>query len=390
MTRIYLIRHGEAEGNLYRRAQGQYDSNITQLGRQQIAALAQRFRDIPIDGLWASDLCRAQSTAAAILKYHPHLVLHTTPRLREIGIGCWEDMPWGDIDRADHDQLELFTNDPGQWHVGGSESYEALIDRFKAVVLELAGANEGKTLALVAHGLGIRAFLCHCLGIASQDIGTLPYGDNSSVSLVEVEDGQIRVCWYNDNSHLENALSTFSRQSWWRQKKTDKKVYTHFEPLDPKQESELYVHCYSQTWQSSHGNLKGFSPTIYLVNAYRHSQYDRPCLMKLYWEDTFAGLIELDVERGRAEGVGWISLIYIEPELRQKRLGIQLIGHAVSYFRQMGRRAIRLHVSQTNDQALGFYRHNGFVPVGETEGVGGPLYLMELDIQRRIITPEEL
>jgi probable phosphoglycerate mutase len=390
MTRIYLIRHGEAEGNLYRRAQGQYDSNITQLGKLQLAALAERFRDTPIDGLWSSDLCRAQSTAGAILKYHPHLVLHTTQRLREIGIGVWEDMPWGDIDRADHDQLELFTNDPGQWHVPGSESYDDLTARFKAVVLELAQANDGKTLALVAHGLGIRALLCHCLGIASQDIGTLPYGDNSSVSLLEVENGRIRVCWYNDNSHLEQALSTFSRQSWWRQKKTDKKVYTHFEPMDPRQESDLYAHCYSQTWLCSHGNLKGFSPTIYLLSAWQHSQTDPKCLTKLYWEDTFAGLIELDPERGRAEGAGWISLIYIEPALRQKRLGIQLIGHAVSYFRQAGRKVIRLHVSQTNDQALGFYQRSGFVPVGQTEGVGGPLYLMELDIRRKILAPEEI
>ena len=34
MTTIYLIRHGEAEGNLYRRIHGQFDSNITPLGKR--------------------------------------------------------------------------------------------------------------------------------------------------------------------------------------------------------------------------------------------------------------------------------------------------------------------------------------------------------------------
>ena len=39
MTSIYLIRHAEAEGNLYRIAQGQYNSIITDRGWRQIRAL---------------------------------------------------------------------------------------------------------------------------------------------------------------------------------------------------------------------------------------------------------------------------------------------------------------------------------------------------------------
>ena len=47
MTTIYLIRHAEAEGNVFRRIHGQYDSCVTPNGRRQIAALAQRFAGIP-------------------------------------------------------------------------------------------------------------------------------------------------------------------------------------------------------------------------------------------------------------------------------------------------------------------------------------------------------
>ena len=42
MTTMYLIRHAEAEGNLYRIAQGQHDSRITDWGYRQIAALEKR------------------------------------------------------------------------------------------------------------------------------------------------------------------------------------------------------------------------------------------------------------------------------------------------------------------------------------------------------------
>jgi probable phosphoglycerate mutase len=59
MTKIYLIRHAEAEGNLYRRAQGHWDGKITDLGRKQIEALADRFKDVRIDAVYSSDLSRA-------------------------------------------------------------------------------------------------------------------------------------------------------------------------------------------------------------------------------------------------------------------------------------------------------------------------------------------
>ncbi|MEG0036076.1 MAG: histidine phosphatase family protein, partial [Oscillospiraceae bacterium] len=94
MTKIYLIRHAEAEGNFYRRIQGQYDGHITRRGFTQIDALAERLRDIKIDALYSSDLTRTKTTAGAVLRYHD-LILNTEPRLREIFMGEWEDLPWG-------------------------------------------------------------------------------------------------------------------------------------------------------------------------------------------------------------------------------------------------------------------------------------------------------
>ena len=66
MTTLYLIRHAEAEGNLYRRIHGQFDTNVTPNGRRQIAALARRFAAVPVDAVYASDLTRTQTTAQAI------------------------------------------------------------------------------------------------------------------------------------------------------------------------------------------------------------------------------------------------------------------------------------------------------------------------------------
>ena len=69
MTTIYLIRHAEAEGNLYRRIHGWYDALITPNGYRQMAALEERFRDIPVDEVFSSDLHRTMTTARAVYQF---------------------------------------------------------------------------------------------------------------------------------------------------------------------------------------------------------------------------------------------------------------------------------------------------------------------------------
>ena len=93
-TKIFLVRHAEAEGNLYRLAHGQYDSTITPGGYRQLAYLQERFRGEHIDAVYGSDLTRTHTTASAI--YVPkNLPFRPLPLLRELGLGVWEQMSWG-------------------------------------------------------------------------------------------------------------------------------------------------------------------------------------------------------------------------------------------------------------------------------------------------------
>ena len=53
MTTVYLIRHAEAEGNVYRRCHGQYDSLLTPRAYEQLPCLAKRFEGVPLDAVVA-------------------------------------------------------------------------------------------------------------------------------------------------------------------------------------------------------------------------------------------------------------------------------------------------------------------------------------------------
>ena len=380
MTKVYLIRHAEAEGNIYRRANGWYDGRVTAKGRRQIAALAERFRDVSIDALYASDLSRTRETAGAITKYN-ELELRPEPLLREIRMGQWEDRPWGNLTREFPEAMAAFNDDPDNWRVPGAETFPELKQRIKGIVRELAARHDGQTIVCVSHGMAIRALLSDLLGVASAEIHKCPHGDNTSVSLLEVDGERISVVFYNDASHLGGDLSTFARQSWWRGPGLVDSGNLRFEPLDPNKEPELYVRCYGATWYAVHGTINGYNPPIYLNAAKAHFARDPEAIVKVIRGDRFAGVTELDTERDRELGCGWICLCYISAAQRRQQLGVQLIGHAVSLFRRLERRAVRLNVFEGNTGAIAFYKEYGFVPIGKTGGSHGDLLLMEKDLR---------
>ena len=380
MTRVYLIRHAEAEGNIYRRAQGWYDGAVSAKGARQIAALAERFKDVPVDALYSSDLARTVATAGAITKYHD-IPIQTEPRLREINLGDWEDQPFGDLKHRDPEMLSYFNDDPERWRVRGAESFPALTKRIRGVVTELAAKHDGQTIVCVSHGMAIRSLTADILGIASRDIPLVPHGDNTAVTALEAEGDTLRLLYASDTKHLPAELSTFARQSWWKQPGAVDPNNVRFQRLDPERYPGVYTAFYEKTWRDVHGSLEGFYAASYLDAAKRHAKADPDsivCILRP--DDRKVGITELDTERGADKGLGWICLCYVEPDCRRMQLGAQLIGHAVSLFRRLGRKAVRLSVYKGNTGAIAFYTEYGFRVVGETEGVASRLLVMEKEL----------
>ncbi len=213
MTKIYLIRHAEAEGNVFRRLQGQYDSFVTPNGRKQIAALAERFKTIPVDAVYSSDLSRTQLTATAI--YKPKgLPLQTDRRFRELSVGIWENLPFGWLDHSDPERNYAFSHQPECWHVEGSERFEAYTARFLEAMQALAQKHDGQTIAIVSHGMVLRGILQRLF--YPNDRNAVAHCENTAVTHLTYENGNYRLEFLNDASHICHEISTLGRQMWWR------------------------------------------------------------------------------------------------------------------------------------------------------------------------------
>ena len=342
MTKIYLVRHAQAEGNLYRRAHGMYDSCVTPQGYAQIAALRRRFADIPVDAVYSSPLLRTRITAAAI--YEPkHIPLRVLNDLHEVNCGPWEDRTWGDIRYTDPEQLENFNYHFDRWHVNGAESAKDVRERMLGALRTIVCEQEGKTVAAVSHGMASRILLGTLRGMSLKEISErFPHGDNTAVSLIEYDQGNFRVVFANDTAHLNDDLSTFAHQSWWKGKDW-RDIGLRFVPLDIESNAgaALYQLCRAEGWLSSHGAMDRYDGAAFYAQARANQAAYSEAVMAAYCEDTFAGLLQLDTEQDKAEGVGRVPFVYMAPDYRKQGAGVQLIGEAVSRYRRLGRKKLR-------------------------------------------------
>lgn len=380
MTKIYLIRHGEAEGNLYRIWQGASEGKITERGRLQLNALSDRFRTVDLDALYTSDLERAKDTALAVAAGHPGLSLEVRSDLEEINVGPWEETAFANTVYKYPEQMEYFNNDPARFYVPGAETFADVLDRMKKAILEIVQEHAGQTVAVVSHGMAIRTLLSWILQIPSKEMRSFRHGDNTSVSLIVADGGKFSTEYIHDTSHLTDSISTLARQNWYKNSSGRNTDDLRDEPLRFPADSLLYVRCYEDSWEAAHGSKKGFVAAPYLTAARKHLKTSPDSIQKLYCGEDLAGLLEMDVERGAEIQKGWVSLLYLKEEYRNRGLGIQLLGRAVLYFRKLGRDGLRLHVAKDNERAVSFYIKNGFRLIETKEGIVSDLFLMEKDL----------
>ncbi len=320
MTTVYLIRHAEAEGNLYRRCHGHYDSTITERGYRQIAALAKRFEGVRVDAAYSSDLVRTQTTALAITRPRG-LALHTTPELREVGVGEWEDRTWAWLARFDRERLVTFNTDTQRWHVPGGQDMADVRDRMLAALRAIVAAHPGETVAIFSHGMALRALVGTLQELTLTEIDKTGHAENTAVTKLEADGDGIRVVYRDDASHLSDELTTLRRQAW------------------TKAEGGIE----EGVWFAPDPNAAG------RFNAMR--------------EDECIGAVAVD--RGE-DGAALIREFRLDETARGQGLGIRLVGQAISCARTLGCEEIGTVVPRDDGIALKCAVKYGFSPVRAT------------------------
>lgn len=216
-TRVYLVRHGATVLSAEDRFAGSSDVELSDEGRAQAAALANRLAEEPIRAFYASPFKRTVATAEVLAAPH-ELPLNLEQDLREIDHGHWEGMARSDVETQFSQEYERWDEDPFTFAPEGGESGVAVMARSLPVLRRIVEQHPDQQVVVVAHKATIRLLLASLLGIDARRYRDRLDLAPCSLNVVDFKDPvRARLMLYNDTSHYRVgprvAEALLSR--WW-------------------------------------------------------------------------------------------------------------------------------------------------------------------------------
>lgn len=213
VTRLYLIRHGQAVVNVTPVMGGMKgDTGLTALGVEQASRLRDRLQstgEIKPDVFIASTLPRAKQTAQIIAPAFADVPLQFDDDVQEFRVGPEADGLTFDEYKARfgwHD----FADDVFQATDPGGESWATFLLRVGQTLTRITTQQRGKTIVVVCHGGVIDAAFMLFFGLnafAVPNVGL--HTVNTSLTLWERVAHRNKMRWqlsfYNDDAHLRGA-----------------------------------------------------------------------------------------------------------------------------------------------------------------------------------------
>lgn len=193
ITTIYIVRHGESEGNINGDIYGG-DPPLTQIGIEQAEALAEVLLSKPIDIIYSSHLKRAHHTAQKIAD-KKKLSVVKTKELRERFFGKLEGKKRSQAYEKYPEKYKEFpkltAKEQLTWKiVDDMESLEEVSKRTIVFLKTITKIHEGQSVLFVTHAHLMLSLLTH-LGFATFD--QLPYGSIKNTGYIKIES--------NNNKH---------------------------------------------------------------------------------------------------------------------------------------------------------------------------------------------
>jgi probable phosphoglycerate mutase len=199
-TIAMLLRHGETPLSIEKRFSGRGEAELTERGRAQAAAAAERLREAKLDVIVASPLRRTQQTAAVVADALG-LAVETDDDFAETDFGEWEGKTFGEVGKADPDALRRWLDNPTVAPPGG-ESMASTVKRVAAARARVIDGHPGQTVLVVSHVTPIKIMLRDAIGAPLDAVYRL-HLDPASLSVVDWfadRPGVVRLM--NDTSHL--------------------------------------------------------------------------------------------------------------------------------------------------------------------------------------------
>lgn len=205
-TRIFLVRHGTAEG-ADGLVVGQIDLPLATSGADDLRRLATTWKGPAPDRLLSSDLARAASSADLLGETWDLPVSERDPRLREMDFGAWDGETWDDLRKNHGETLDRWMGRWWQEPAPGGESLGDVDRRAKRWLDQTLADFPGETIVAVAHGGSIRTLLGQALHLPLEKVFHLRL-DHGKVSCLATSGRGLEVLFTNADCFPGSALDS--------------------------------------------------------------------------------------------------------------------------------------------------------------------------------------
>lgn len=198
MAKLYVVRHGQATAPGDLRLPGP-DLPLTEHGRRQAEALAQRLYALTPVAIYSSDALRARETGAIVAE-RCGVSLSIRHALREIDFGDWGGRTYAEIVAENPAATAYFEDATCQVPPGG-ESDDRVARRVLDALQTIAAEHHESAAVVVGHAGALRLALAQALGLPLAAYWRLRL-DHASLSVLDWTERGIIVERLNDVSHL--------------------------------------------------------------------------------------------------------------------------------------------------------------------------------------------
>jgi broad specificity phosphatase PhoE len=200
MTRIFVVRHGETDGNLKKIYRGRWDLPLNATGEQQVKKAGAALKPFELTAIYQSPLLRTKQTAVALAE-HQAVTPQDDGSLIDIDYGEWTKIPDAEVANKYPDLYDLWKKSPHRVVFPSGEGLADVRKRIEPGLRKVAESHNGKNIALVSHRVPIKVILCAALGLDDSAFWRIQV-DAASISVLDFAEGVFSLVFSNETCHL--------------------------------------------------------------------------------------------------------------------------------------------------------------------------------------------
>jgi broad specificity phosphatase PhoE len=207
LTRLFIIRHGETEGNKNKIYRGRWDLPLNDKGLKQVENAGAALEQVRLDAIFASPLERTLQTATAVAKFQK-VEPQIEPGLIDIDYGQWTRMPDSEVARSHPDIYTRWSQRPETVSFPDGEGLADVRRRVEPLLARVGKEYPGQNVALCGHRVSVKMILMVALGLPDSAFWRVKV-DTASISVVDF-DTEFSLVFANDTCHLKPLADKFT------------------------------------------------------------------------------------------------------------------------------------------------------------------------------------